>query len=289
MQRVAIVPYVRKSGVVDITCRLVKWLSERDIGVAIPEIEAVELGYPEYAVAERDLFSGADLVVSLGGDGTTLRAVRLMGERTLPVMGVNLGELGFLMWVKPDRLEDALESVKSGRFRIEERHMLKARIRLADGGVIERSALNDVLIGREEFSRLVKLDVFINGVYFCRYSADGLVVSTPTGSTAYSFSAGGPFISPSAEVYSMVPICPHSLNNRSLVFSSGEKLIVRPVLTEPMATAGVSVDGVGISDLGVVSEVGIELAEYRFKFVSLNGPDFYQALGQKLQRWLGLA
>ncbi len=287
MKKVAIFPYIKKPGVKEMVERSARWLDERGINVAIPQIEAGELGLQAFSSPEDQLFAGADLVVVLGGDGTTLRALRMMGEETLPVLGVNLGEMGFLMRINPPELEDALELVRLGKFRIEERHMLEARIRIADK-TITRLALNDVLIGREQFSRLIKLDVLINDTYFCRYSADGVLLTTPTGSTAYSLSAGGPIISPGAEVFAMVPICPHSLNNRTLVFSAGERLTIKPVLKESMASTGVSVDGVAIEELNEVSAVDIGLASNKFKFVSLNGPDFYQSLSQKLQRWLGL-
>ena len=239
-------------------------------------------------VPESALFDGADLAVALGGDGTTLRAVRLMGEQIVPMVGVNLGEMGFLMWVMPDRLEAALERIQAGDFRIDERHMLRARINTTGGRVINRLALNDILIGREEFGRLVKLDVLVNDELFCRYAADGVVVATPTGSTAYSLSAGGPIIAPTTEAYVLTPICPHSLNNRSLVFNHRDKVTIKPVLTEAGAKVGVSIDGVALDDLGDVGGIDIGLAEQRCKFVSLNGPGFYQALSDKLKKWLNL-
>ena len=288
MNKVAIVPYIRKKGVEDILRRCVAWLEERDIAISIPHIEAEGVGLDRYAVAEDDLFSGADIAMVLGGDGTTLRALRLMRHGTVPVLGVNLGEMGFLMWISPDDIEAALERVAAGGFRVEERRMLAAKIRLDDGREIDRVALNDILIGREEFSRLIKVEVLIDGRHFCDYAADGVLVNTPTGSTAYSFSAGGPVISPSADVFAMVPICAHSLNNKSMVFGAGESLTLKPILTETIARAGVSIDGVVLGDLGRVTSVDVTLADERFKFIGLNGPDFYQSLGEKLKGWLEL-
>ena len=192
------------------------------------------------------------------------------------------------MWVGPNDIEAALERVLGGGFQIEERRMLAARIRLDDDREIERVALNDILVGREEFSRLMRIEVFIDGRRFCEYAADGVLVNTPTGSTAYSFSAGGPVISPSADVFAMVPICAHSLNNKSMVFGAGESLTLKPILTETIARAGVSIDGVVLGDLGRVTSVDVTLADERFKFIGLNGPDFYQSLGEKLKGWLEL-
>lgn len=288
MKKVAIVPYVRKPGVKDILSRVVTWLEGHNVDINIPHIEADEVGLERYAVADDSLFEGVDVAVALGGDGTTLRALRLMGDDTVPVLGVNLGEIGFLMWVSPDEIEDALERVLTGDFRVEERHMLEADIRFDDDRRITRLALNDILVGREEFSRLIKVDVMIDGRHFCTYAADGVLVNTPTGSTAYSFSAGGPVISPSADVFAMVPICPHSPNNTAHIFSAAQRLSLRPVLTETISRAGVSVDGVTLRDLGRVAQVDVRLSDTRFKFISLNGPDFYQSLGDKLKGWLGL-
>lgn len=288
MKKVAIIPYVNKQRVPEITLRLVDWLKKHKIAMSLPVDDAAVLGLPELGVPESALFDGADLTVSLGGDGTTLRAVRLMGEQVVPIIGVNLGEMGFLMWVAPDRLEAALERIHAGDFRIDERHMLKARVKTADGGVIDRLALNDVLIGREEFGRLVKLDVLVNDESFCRYAADGVVLATPTGSTAYSLSAGGPILAPTTEAYVLTPICPHSLNNRSLVFNHRDKVTVKPVLTEAGANVGVSIDGVALEGLGDIAGIDIGLADQRCKFVRLNGPLFYQALSDKLKKWLNL-
>lgn len=288
MKKVAIIPYASKPGVKEITIRLVKWLERHKIDFALPESDAVELGLAGSGVAEDRVFDGADLAISLGGDGTTLRAIRLMGETAVPIVGINLGEMGFLMWVMPEDLEPALDAIADGRFRIEERHMLKGLIKTSDGREFERMALNDILIGREEFGRLVKLDIIVNGSLFCRYAADGVVVATPTGSTAYSFSAGGPIIAPATEAFVLTPICPHTLNNRSLVFNHADKLTVKPQPREAGSRVGVSIDGHALKDESQVVSIDITLAEQRAKFVSLNGPGFYQALGGKLKKWLNL-
>jgi len=288
MKKVAIIPYVNKPRVPEITRRLVDWLNQRKIAITVPIDEAAGLGLSEFGVPDNELFDGADLAVALGGDGTALRAVRLMGEQTVPMVGVNLGEMGFLMWVMPENLESALERIHAGDFHVDERHMLNARVNAAGGRAIDRLALNDVLIGREEFGRLVKLDVFVNNELFCRYAADGVVLATPTGSTAYSLSAGGPIIAPTTEAYVLTPICPHSLNNRSLVFNHRDKVTIKPVLTEAGAKVGVSIDGIALEGLGDVGDIEITLAEHRCKFVSLNGPGFYQALSEKLKKWLNL-
>lgn len=288
MKKVVIIPYVNKPRVPEITGRLVDWLNQQKIAMSVPIDEAACLGLSEYGAPDNELFDGADLAVALGGDGTALRAVRLMGEQTVPMVGVNLGEMGFLMWVMPENLESALERIHAGDFHVDERHMLNARVNAAGERAIDRLALNDVLIGREEFGRLVKLDVFVNNELFCRYAADGVVLATPTGSTAYSLSAGGPIIAPTTEAYVLTPICPHSLNNRSLVFNHRDKVTIKPVLTEAGAKVGVSIDGIALEGLGDVGDIEITLAEHRCKFVSLNGPGFYQALSEKLKKWLNL-
>lgn len=268
--------------------RLVSWLRERNIDMVMPAADAATLKLSEVGVPEDNLYEGVDLAIALGGDGTTLRTVRLMGEQTIPIVGVNLGEMGFLMWVAPDSFEEAFEQIHAGNYQIDERHMLRARITTAEGRAEDRLALNDILIGREEFGRLVKLDVFVNGELFCRYAADGIVVATPTGSTAHSLSAGGPIIAPATEVFVLTPICPHSLNNRSLIFNRHDKVLIKPVITEPGLIVGASVDGVQVAGMGDINGIDIGLSGHKCKFVSLNGPGFYQALSDKLKRWLNL-
>ncbi len=288
MKKLAVIPYAKKPGVAKIVPRLVAWAKQNNVDMAIPKSDASVLGLPEYGVEKENLFDDADLALTLGGDGTTLRAVNLMGERNIPIIGVNLGEMGFLMWVNPDQMEDVLDRVKDGRFQIEQRRMLVAKISYKDGHSIERLALNDVLVGRDEFGRLIKLDLLVNNTLFCRYAADGLVAATPTGSTAYSFSAGGPIIAPATDVFVAIPICSHSLNNRSLVFSSTDKITIKPIYKEPASKVGVSVDGIIVDRPQDVTSIEIGLAEHTCSFVSTGGPDFYEALSVKLKKWLSL-
>ncbi|HEB13180.1 MAG TPA: NAD(+)/NADH kinase [Actinobacteria bacterium] len=288
MQKVTVIPYAKKLGVAKIIPRLVDWLEKNNVNLAVPESDAAELGLAAFGVAKDELFAGSDLVITLGGDGTTLRAVKLLEERVIPILGINLGEMGFLMWTMPDQMEVVLDRIKEGRFALEQRRMLKTRIMLADGQQIERLALNDILVGRDEFGRLIKLDLLVNGVLFCQYAADGLVTATPTGSTAYAFSAGGPIIAPATDVYVTTPICPHSLNNRALVFSAGDKITIKPLKLGKNGKVGVSIDGRVIEDQRVVKSIDIGLADHRCSFISIDGPGFYEALNKKLKKWLSL-
>ncbi|HEB13023.1 MAG TPA: NAD(+)/NADH kinase [Actinobacteria bacterium] len=288
MQKVTVIPYAKKIGVANIIPRLVDWLEKNNVEMAIPESDAAELGIPAFGVAKDKLFDGSDLVITLGGDGTTLRAVKLLEERDIPILGINLGEMGFLMWTMPDQMEDVLERIQDGRFAVEQRRMLKARIMLADGQRIERLALNDILVGRDEFGRLIKLDLLVNGVLFCQYAADGLVAATPTGSTAYAFSAGGPIIAPATDVFLTTPICPHSLNDRALIFSAGDRVTIKPLKLGKTGKVGISVDGRVIEDLPDMIFIDICLADHRCSFISIDGPGFYEALNKKLKKWLSL-
>lgn len=288
MQKITVIPYAKKIGVAKIVPRLIDWAEKNNIEVAVPESDAAELGIDALGVAKDELFEGSDLVITLGGDGTTLRAVKLLDERTVPILGINLGEMGFLMWTMPDQMEAVLERIKEGRFSVEQRRMLKTRILLADGQQIERLALNDILVGRDEFGRLIKLDLLVNGVLFCQYAADGLVTATPTGSTAYAFSAGGPIIAPATDVYIATPICPHSLNDRALIFSAADKITIKPMKLGKNGKVGVCVDGRVIEESRGVKSIDICLAEHRCSFISIDGPGFYEALNKKLKKWLSL-
>lgn len=283
MKTVAIIPYVRKEAVVEIIPELLQWLKERKIAIKLPIDDATHLGIAKYGFAPPQLFQDVDLVIALGGDGTALRALRLLQKNTLPFFGVNLGRMGFLMRFPIEELYSALTQVLEGKFQIEERSMLSAKFTFLEG-TGEQLALNDILVGRQEFNRLIKLDVFINDQFFHRYAADGLIVATPTGSTAYSLSAGGPFVSPETDLLLLTPVCPHSLFNRSLILSGSDKIIITTDERKRKASMiRVSLDGATLAP--PVKKIAITLAKEKFKFVVLEKKDFFTSLRQKLQSW----
>jgi NAD+ kinase len=205
---------------------LIAWLRQRDREVLLdPEAAAV---CPACGPARprAEVAAQADLIIVLGGDGTILSISRLIGGREVPILGVNLGGLGFLTEVALPELFAALEAVLKAEYAVSHRRMLAAEVRRASATVGEYEALNDFVINKTAPSRIVELETFVNGEYVATYRADGLIVASPTGSTAYCLSAGGPILYPTLPALVVIPICPHTLTNRPLVLPDTARLEV---------------------------------------------------------------
>jgi NAD+ kinase len=204
---------------------LEKWLGERGLE-ALPDPESGRsteaAGRPRHELAER-----ADLVVVLGGDGTLLAVARAIGDRDVPILGVNLGTLGFLAEIARRELFAALDAVLAGRFRIEERMRIEVAVEGAGGPPVRHLALNDAVISNTALSRMVHLETRADGAEVTTYHADGLIVATPTGSTAYSLSAGGPLVYPTLQALVLTPISAHTLTHRPLVLPGSCEVQVR--------------------------------------------------------------
>jgi NAD+ kinase len=226
-----------------------------------------------------------DVLLVFGGDGTMLRVGRETAGSGTPIFGINTGHLGFLTGANLRQLPEALEQIAAGSFRVADRAVIEARGRVA-ACPFELLALNDVVISRGASSRVVELEVLVNGELLTRYRADGLIISTPTGSTAYSLSAGGAIVSPEAEVFALTPICPHTLSNRSVIVSLKSKLQVR-VLNDKPATI-LSADGQVVQELAGGVAVTVRRSRRRVKLVQLNGQSFFGTLRAKLH-WSGSA
>ena len=167
---------------------------------------------------------GTDCLIVLGGDGTLLRAARRLKNKGIPILGINLGHLGYLTEGDKDSAKDIIEQVLAGRYVIEERIMLHGTVRRGGRVIAEDLALNDITVTRSRSLKTINFGLHVNGDLLYRYRADGIIISTPTGSTAYNLSCGGPIVEPTAELFLVTPIAPHSLNNRSLVLSAGDSI-----------------------------------------------------------------
>ena len=222
IQRVGIISRPRRDDVAAVVPKLLKWLGEHGLEVFYDQETATCIGcepaaMPEQMIPREQLPGRVDVLIVLGGDGTLLAAARITGEHPVPILPVNMGGLGFLTSVTLGELYPILEEVLTGRNRISERVQLQAEV-LRDGkSVASHRALNDAVLNKGVLARMIDLDLHIDGGYVCSYKADGLIVSTPTGSTAYSLSAGGPIIFPSVPAICMTPICPHMLTNRPVL------------------------------------------------------------------------
>ena len=176
---------------------------------------------------EEDIPENADCMIVLGGDGTMLRAAWDTKKGHIPLIGVNMGTLGYMTEVEPENLEEALDKLINGDYEMESRMMLHGTVIKENGEVYEEWALNDVAISRSGSLKLIKLDIYVNGQLLNAYNADGMIVTTPTGSTGYSLSAGGPIVNPIAKLIMLTPICPHTLNSRSIILSSEDIIEIR--------------------------------------------------------------
>jgi NAD+ kinase len=220
------VPVIRSVGIVsrprrtDIDCvvpPLLDWLAQRGITAVLDRETAACLPGGEPGRPREELSSTTDMLIVLGGDGTLLAAARLMSVRNIPILPVNLGGLGFLTSVTLEDLYPVLEQAISGQARYSERVMLESRVMRAGQTFHHARALNDAVLNKAALARIVDLQLHVDGEFVCNYKADGLIISTPTGSTAYSLAAGGPIVYPIVSAFIITPICPHTLTNRPLV------------------------------------------------------------------------
>lgn len=223
----------------------------------------------EYSLLDIDsLKSGFDFVFVIGGDGTILKAARFYSQYGSPIFGINLGRLGFLSQASVDNLEKAVEQIVKSNYNVEKRMMLRAN---------DYVALNDFVVKGDLSSRTSRFALAINGKFVCEYLADGIIISTPTGSTAYNMAAGGPVLAPDVDAITIAPICPHTFSARPIVVSSDDEIKILPALNN---TYTVSSDGQVIFSLS--SELLIKKAEYRANLALLKDNDFYSVLRNKL-------
>ena len=230
-------------------------------------------------------WEGADLIISIGGDGTFLETIHRMGGCSAPVAGVNIGHLGFLTACQAEGVEELAETVTKGEHLVIERSVLRVKMREEDGDAHEFLSINEVVLMRGETGRLVSLEAKVDGELLNEYRADGLIVATPTGSTAYSLAAGGPLVGPQAEVMVMTPICPHTLSGRSLVIADTSVVTLSPCANHPEPIL-FTVDGRDILRVAPDSEVIVDKAPQPLRVVRLPEHSFYETLRKKLS-WSG--
>ncbi|MDP6978325.1 MAG: NAD(+)/NADH kinase [Myxococcota bacterium] len=264
----------------EVVGRLISWAARHDIEVVV---EAANAGDIEAPTADREaLCERADLVVAVGGDGTLLSVVRACGTRSVPILGINLGTLGFLTEVNRDEMEAVLDRLRAGEIVIESRMRLDIEVE-RDGDVIARYlALNDVVITRTALSRMVDLRTFADGLKVTTYHGDGLIISTPTGSTAYSLSAAGPIALPLLEAFLLTPICPHALNQRPIVLPHQTEVEVRMALTPGAEAATMTVDGQDGLELGAHDSVVVRRSPHDARIVTSPFRNRFEILHTKL-------
>ncbi len=263
---------------------LMRWLKEKDIEVFLEKEVAcmigIGTGWEISALALR-----SDLLVVFGGDGTLLRTARFAKESSRPILGINLGGFGYLTEVNLNEMKGAMESILEGRFRTERRMMLDVTISNEKDQTVH-SVLNDVVINRGNMSRIIELETSLDGKFLTTYKADGLIVSTPTGSTAYSLSAGGPIVFPQQDSIILNPICPHTLTNRPVILPEGVLVSVTLLAEEGGAT--LTLDGQVSFDLKPGDRVDICKSRFFTTLVSSPHRDYLEILRSKLG-WGGVS
>ena len=284
LDSVGLIVNYKKEKTRETACRIINWLNYKKLKVCIEGNMGNEIGKEELNCPTEKFLKKVDLIISLGGDGTLLRAARLAAAENIPVFGVNLGGLGFLTQIGIDDLGKSLEKLYQGRYFLDERMMLSCIVKRKEEEIKKITALNDVVIGKGAFARIICLATYVNNDYVITYSADGLVVSTPTGSTAYSLSAGGPIVNPNINSIILTPICPHTLSARPLIIGENDQVKIKLELSEEKVM--VTIDGQEGFTLRPNDEVIIKKSEHKARLITFKEKSFYAILREKL-RWSG--
>ena len=288
MTSFGIIANYRKPELWNLLPPLVEWLLDQGQSVSVTDRMAGSNYQPPEAVAVRStatIVKHSDMILSMGGDGTLLSSARIVGKADVPILGIHMGGLGFLAEVPVDDTYRALEQVIAGKFRLEPRLVLAVDLQ-TDGKLQTFYAINDLVVDRGGSPRLLKASVEVSGRPVNDYVADGLIVATPTGSTAYSLSAGGPIVVPTLEALIITPICPHSLSARSIVVPSTDKVIIR--FDPGQERLALTLDGQIKFDIDSTAVVTTRQARWTIKLVRLEDFDYYHVLRTKMG-WSGEA
>ena len=240
----------------------------------------LEVSFPEDSTPEKDWFTGADLILSVGGDGTFLRAARKVKDRGTPILGIKMGGLGFLTEIAVDQWQESLETVLAGEYRVEDRLTLDCRVQRDGETVFQDFALNEAVLSHLT-PHLLHSAIHLDGDFAGSFHCDGLIVSTPTGSTAYSLSAGGPILSPAVSGLVIAPICPHILSSRPLVVSDRETVTIKEM---GAYQASLALDGSVIYHIHPRDEMVIKKSDIKINFLRVK-KSFYRQLREKL-KWV---
>jgi len=271
----------KKSEALAVVCDLRDWCRERSIELRAPADTATEVECGQLILKDGEIAEDLDLVVVLGGDGTILGATRLIGAREIPVLGVNFGWLGYLTEFTLDELFSSLDGVREGKFSLDRRMLLDIHLEREGEIIAAHRALNDAVINKVTPARLIEFECYIDKMFVNHFRADGMIVSTPTGSTAYSLSAGGPIVHPGMRAILLTPICPHMLANRPVVVP-GESVIS---LLFRQATDGLNltVDGQIITNLMPDDRITIIASKSTFDLVRPMNRNYFEVLRTKLK------
>jgi NAD+ kinase len=258
---------------------LLPWLRERGYETFVDLEAAAILGIDGVVRSQIPLLS--DVIIVLGGDGTMLSVCRLVGDRQIPIIGINMGSLGFITEVSVEKIYEALERMLAGECPMEERLMLTAHIYRQDESIGEYTVLNDVVVNKGVLARIIDLDIFIDGIFVTAIRADGLIISTPTGSTAYSLSAGGPVLYPTLNCVVITPICPHTLTQRPIVLP--DTSAIKIILKSPREDVYLTLDGQVGFYLRPNDVIEVKKSPNKARLLVLCERDYFKVLRKKLK------
>jgi NAD+ kinase len=284
MKTVGIAANIGKPESRDRLFELLQVLADNQVVTLLEQEAAALAGRPKDSLPLREIGRRAEMIFVLGGDGTILRVARELEGAATPMIGINLGSLGFLTSVRSEDLVAATKQVLQGEYTISERFTLQTTLTRNGQKLESHPALNDAVISRGAFSRIVRLRVSIDGALLTEYVCDGMIFATPTGSTAYSLSAGGPILLPNARACILTPICPHALSNRSVI--AGEDSVVTCQVADAAGELLLTIDGQVQMRMQVGDEVEVRRAAKSVQLATPRGQEYFDVLRQKL-KWSG--
>lgn len=282
---IGLIAHTGKHGAAELVRHVCEEFGKHGAQVSLEKNTAALVG-GRSAGGTREVGLASDILVVLGGDGTILQVLHELGDALRPIFGINLGSLGFLTCASSSAHVEAVESIVSGDYVLSHRILLHIEVEREGAVIAQRLGLNDVVISRGEISRLIKLQTCVNGSVLTEYNADGLVIATPTGSTAYSLAAGGPVLTPDCGVFVITPICPHVLTNRSVIVSDSSTVHVQPLRDQQEVF--LTVDGQELLRIRSGDIIRMRKAAATLPLAMLPGMSFFEVLRQKL-KWSGSA
>jgi NAD+ kinase len=281
LNRILVLPNPVKKAAIELAGKLIPIFEAQGFKLVFEKEIAGQLNCPLLGKEADTLWEGLDLVLVLGGDGSMLNAARRIYPHQIPLLGVNLGQLGFLTRIESHKIEAAIEVLRSGKYQFEERTMLRAKVKDKAPGFTELIALNDLVVTANSMARMIRLETWIDNEFFTTYPADGLIIATATGSTAYSMSAGGPILDPRLEAILITPICAHSLYDRPLVLNRDAQIKIIPHANN--AEVSLTADGQTGTVLQPETEIYFERAQYVTKLMRFDDQGVFEALKSRLK------
>ena len=284
IRTIGIISKPKKEEIRQVVPPLIRWLEERKVKVLIDQETGSMLDRANQGIGRNELSSQVDMILVLGGDGTLLAAARVIDKKKIPILAINLGALGFLTGTALEEMYTSLEDLLAGKAKRQRRAQMRADVIRAGETISHFRALNDVVLNKAAIARILDFDVLIDGGYAASYRADGLIFSTPTGSTAYSLAAGGPVVEPSVDALLITPICAHTLSNRPLVVP--DSVTIEATIKTPRESVFLTVDGqVGVA-LRTDDTVRVSKSEYSVELIVPPRQTYFDVLRQKL-KWGG--